>query len=141
MTCPVGKMRGAWEGFVMIVWDEQYRLGCEELDAQHRYLFEVASRTTRAESADLMDLFKELYRYTQEHFHKEESHMEQHGYPQLEAHRHKHQMLKRDLNLLRQRFLKNPEAHGDVIDFVMAWVTQHIQVHDAHYATYLRSLA
>ncbi|MDD5717424.1 MAG: bacteriohemerythrin [Sulfuricurvum sp.] len=77
-------------------WREEYRLGINSIDQQHRHLFEIVERIAKLDAAssskeELRQILGELSQYMREHFSDEESYMESIQFPELEQHRKIHQ--------------------------------------------------
>src|SRR4030042_6916572 len=81
-----------------VLWKDDYSVGVEESDRQHRHLFEILNKLV-ARPADpsgselVAQTLGEMYDYAKEHFKAEEELMQQYGYPELEAHKKKHEYL------------------------------------------------
>jgi hemerythrin len=76
-------------------WSDDLAVGHPEIDAQHRSLFEQFGTLLEAcgrqrGPEQLIELFGCLDGYVKEHFRVEETLMDEHGYPDGEAHRRQH---------------------------------------------------
>lgn len=142
----------------MYKWMASYSVGVPLFDEQHRALFALANalfaklqtpppstKVTRAENASAEDaviieqLVQELVSYTQYHFSQEEKMMRLYHYPELEAHLQEHHEHIAFLESLDLEALKsNPYAVGrDLLDRLVIWITQHIQIVDKRYSHFL----
>lgn len=88
-------------------WHEEYRIGIDNIDFQHKHLFQIVARITALDSAistkeELRGILIELSNYMKEHFKDEEDYMLKINFPEYEYHR---------------------ELHQDIIDFVNKSVT------------------
>ena len=81
-----------------LLWDDAYSLGIEEIDTQHKHLFEIANRIFTLKSSskvkeDIRDILYELSDYVKEHFKDEEDYMSSINFPYLEDHKQEHQKI------------------------------------------------
>lgn len=88
-------------------WSEEYRLGINKIDEQHKYLFEIVAQIANLDALtstkeELKTILGELSRYMKEHFSDEEAYMIRIGFPEYEYHRN---------------------LHADIIEFVNTSVT------------------
>jgi hemerythrin len=83
---------------VYFKWKDEYNIGIEGIDNQHRHLFEIGARIYDLANAndaydhydEIMDVLRELKDYTVYHFGHEENLMEKHGYEHYENHKFQH---------------------------------------------------
>jgi hemerythrin len=124
------------EGYYMIKWKDEYSLGVEQIDEQHRKLFEIAGRAydfLKDEfSIDKYDqvvaILEELKDYAVYHFETEEGYMKSIGYRKFLSHKVVHddfiQKVK-DTNL--NKVDENPEQYLlEVLNFIVNWIDGHI---------------
>jgi len=127
-------------------WNKRYETGIALVDAQHKELFwavnrlaaafvEGAAKDAAAESLAF------LARYTIEHFHAEESHMEEIGYPNLPAHRAEHKALLEKVVVLQRKMEAGGEITLDVTIFLARWLKYHIDKVDLPYARFAQGHA
>lgn len=122
-----------------IAWTEEFSVGVESLDAQHRRLFDVVNELDEAieklrGQRAMTRVLRELVGYTQEHFAFEERLMAEAEYPDLADHQAKHraiiQKIERfeyELNVEKQRISR------EVRDFLQHWLLTHIAEEDKAY--------
>ncbi|WP_417441276.1 bacteriohemerythrin [Idiomarina sp.] len=129
---------------VLIEWSPKLDVGIEEINRQHQRLIYIANELYRLKLRDgdqhaLQRLVDSLINYTATHFNYEELLMERNGYPDLENHKLKHRDLVQDV----MRFKHRVDDHEDVIDelleFVKAWLMNHIMKSDMAYKGHLNS--
>ena len=119
----------------LVRWDDKYLLGQEQVDAEHRSLFDLINDFYDAYMEDrdrnrVLALFNRLVDYAQKHFTNEERLMVEAGYPDLDAHRQHHERLFEQIFRLNERLQDraiNPEH--DTVKFLRNWLGDHI-VHD-----------
>ncbi len=81
-----------------IAWNDDYNLGIDSIDIQHKHLFEIANRIfSLKESSKVKEeirvILYELSDYTQKHFEDEEAYMLEIGFPELEDHKQLHKKI------------------------------------------------
>lgn len=127
----------------MFVWEEGYRIGNEEMDAEHLILFALLNQidiNINADmAADVADVLTALDSYIDYHFAHEEALMKAWAYPGLEEHSAKHHEFMNELARLRALV-----RSGDVMTaamklrgFVLTWLLEHIMTVDADYARFI----
>lgn len=126
-------------------FDARFLVGIEQVDREHRRLFEIAGRvhdnlamdnataTSAAQTA-----VAELLDYTETHFASEERLMEAAGFPELEAHRQLHR------NLIAQA--RDMEMRAEIGDrhmpvelnrFIYTWLVEHIMANDKKFGEFV----
>ncbi|MCK7460401.1 bacteriohemerythrin [Idiomarina aminovorans] len=128
----------------LIDWSPKLDVGIEEINRQHKRLIYIANELYRlklrsGDTHSVQRLVGSLINYTATHFNYEELLMERHNYPDLANHKLKHKALVEDV----MRFKRRVDNHEDVIDelleFVKAWLMNHIMKSDMAYKKDLQS--
>ena len=131
-------------------WTERLATGIEEIDADHKTLFDLVDQFHEAYAAGkgpgaLENLFATLMRYTDRHFAREEQFLREIDYPALDVHHAAHRTLESDLADLHGRYLRG-ERRGEERDlclemlaFLSNWLHFHITEEDMKYRDYLLS--
>ncbi len=138
-----------------ISWRDDWRLGIELLDQQHRVLADCLNRLVRqcACTADageqdqeearqrLGELLDELYCKARQHFSNEETMMLEQGYPGYASHLQEHVML---LAELKSTFITRFEqgcCHVDpsVFKALKSWFIVHVIRSDREFANFIRN--
>lgn len=127
-----------------IKWTFAMSVGVRELDEHHKQLLAMVNdmhqalleRRGKDEVAGMVERLKD---YVRKHFTREEQLLEQHGYPDLAAHRAEHnqfieKVLDFDLECNDGGCLSPMEVQG----FLRTWLTRHIQGTDKGYKDFLR---
>lgn len=125
-------------------WRDEYATGVDAMDAQHREMLLAADRVyvnlMEGKPKDELDDFLELLlQYSRDHFREEEMLMEQHGYPDLEKHRRRHQRLVKDVEIAFARY-----QSGEIIidtefmEFIKDWIVNHILRDDRQYGVFIK---
>ena len=119
-------------------WREEYAVGNEELDSQHKQLFNMGNEIQKVEDDKVKTYVMKLYKYTREHFHLEEEHMKTMLFPDLEHHRLLHDKLLSDLNTIAEKFDRKSDALEKFRSFLFTWLTDHILQQDKKYFEFSR---
>ncbi len=124
----------------------QFRIGFEEIDLQHRALFEKLQLAMDAASSDDLAGSKSallaLRDYLVAHFAAEESFMAESQYPDRAAHKTAHDLFMQDFAQLAREIetmgLSVPNVAW-IVTRVPEWIKFHIRVNDAPLGQYLAS--
>lgn len=125
----------------------KYHTGIEVIDMEHKKLFaiinDIYKMTEENYSSekydDILSLLDRLEEYTQNHFSHEEEIMEQYNFPELDFQRNAHisfieRLSDRDMG----EETGNPkEFLENLLDFLYAWLGNHIMKHDIKIAQYI----
>jgi len=130
----------------MVEFDPVLLTGIDEIDRQHRELFDrlgaliEASRQRRSRE-EVLRLIEFLGSYVVEHFAAEEREMADGGYPRLEGHRLEHRQFVKELEVLRHEL----ETEGPTPLFVIhvgnrvtEWLREHIYRTDRLLGAWIR---
>jgi hemerythrin-like metal-binding protein len=122
---------------VQLVWKKRYEIGVEDIDEQHKNLFNLlrnlqASLSRGSEDQVLGNTLKALVKYTQVHFRDEEALMERIEFPDYENHKQLHKRFIADIRKILID-LKNgrPITAIHLINFIKKWLVTHILAEDA----------
>ncbi|MGR6836892.1 bacteriohemerythrin [Syntrophomonas erecta] len=120
----------------MIKWKDEYSLGIERIDEQHRQLFAIADKAYQVLKDDLcidkydqiVAIMDELKSYAVFHFRTEEEYMRSIGYKRYLSHKVSHADFIEQTNDID---LTNVDINQDnyllkVLDFIVTWIDQHI---------------
>jgi len=118
---------------INFIWQEDYSVGNDELDNQHKYLFELGNQIQAAGITEAKTYVMALYKYIREHFQLEEDHMKSMSYPDLESHRNLHNNLLSDLNVITDDFFEKSDSFEKFKAFFYNWLIDHILQHDKKY--------
>lgn len=124
----------------MIKWKDNYNIGLDNIDEQHKKLFEIANTTyellKNEFSVDKYDkivqILIELKNYTIYHFQSEEEYMLSIEYKKFISHKAEHNDFIKKLNEVN---LDNIDENQDkylmeTLEFVVNWITDHILLKD-----------
>ncbi|MCI9138535.1 bacteriohemerythrin [bacterium 1XD42-8] len=124
----------------MFEMKDEYLVGIEMIDEEHRKLFEIAERTYQLLHNDYLsdkydnisDILQELKDYTIEHFRHEEEYMEKIQYKRMFTQKMQHRAFIQKLeeysswNLDRSQ----DDVIQDIFKFLTDWLTKHIYESD-----------
>ena len=124
----------------MIRWTQQYALGIDDIDRQHRELFrrmnQLEEQLCEDDCKELVDdTLHFLLVYVNVHFHDEEKLMEQVAYPRVAEHRDEHGAFVERI----QAMVAEERSHYNADDLrrvVIAWIGQHILQEDMAFRNY-----
>lgn len=132
-----------------IAWNECYSLGNEQIDRQHKKLFELVSGLVNAcmdgtATEKLQETLTFLGNYTVQHFYFEEELQLQSHYPDYERHKQLHADFVKTVGELTGNFNKNgssAELSTDVNKIVIKWLVNHILREDKKIGEHIQSMA
>lgn len=128
-----------------IEWDENYSVGVEELDEQHKQLFRMLddlfdSVDTAVDSQTVSDVLAGLREYALVHFETEERYMSECGYPDLENHKWEHEQFRKKIDdLCSGGAARLEQVLTDMLDYLYGWLTTHTISYDKEYAPFVCS--
>ncbi len=128
----------------MITWSDNYLMGIEQFDREHRQIFKLAGqilermRTRDHEAGTRLFVVREatiyLNSYFENHVQQEEAYMREIGYAGYEMHRELHAAFRRKRLAKYQKIIESGECKKeDVWDFLgtgIGWLLEHIATAD-----------
>lgn len=120
-----------------MMWKDRYKIGVEEIDRQHRALFDKTEELLKTvweerpeqNRSKCIDAISFLKNYAVEHFAAEEAYQAKIDYPGLDAHRRLHKDFVSILLRLERRLVESDFALSDIkelIGFLSAWLIYHV---------------
>lgn len=126
----------------IIEWKDEYSVGIPVIDKQHMQLIDMINKLNDAMSEGkgkkiIADVLSEMINYTVTHFTHEERMLERNNYPDLIAHKRKHNKFVEKIKDFEEG-VKNREfgITIKIIDYLKEWLIDHIQGTDMKYANY-----
>jgi hemerythrin-like metal-binding protein len=126
-------------------WTEQWSVGVDTIDAQHRELFAAINTLLREEgnttSRDLAKVLDFLEQYVSNHFGMEESFMRRLSYPEFPSHKGEHVAFINEFYDLRDEYDNNgasPELADKMGRYMGDWLANHIGNVDKALGAFLR---
>lgn len=131
----------------MFDWNEAFSVGIEEIDEQHKRLFEIGEEIHQLMSDfSGQDKFDEitvaitkLAEYTVFHFETEEKLFAKYDYPEVVEHELEHRKFIDYLNSIDLSHVdeNQEDAIKDLLKFVALWIFKHINNTDFRYKEFL----
>jgi hemerythrin len=127
----------------LMTWRDQYSVGIETLDNQHkavlRILNEIHAASLRGKAQEVAGpLLSQLVSLASEHFSAEERLMESTKFPGLAEHRAKHrEMAGRIADLASRHEKRDAAVYLQLLYFVRDYQSKHMQNEDQEYARWL----
>lgn len=128
-----------------IVWRPELSVGNEIIDDDHKALIEVINKYQGAvDSMDheaIKEVFEELFKYTEEHFEREEKLQQAVHYPYYRSHQELHRQLINKLVDINEAFLNETQQNGSfemTRQLLRRWLIDHIIKEDLKMAPYVR---
>lgn len=128
-------------------WKDAFCTGIEEIDAQHKRLFELGSELYEMVVLDdgidhydeLVEILNNLKDYTVYHFQHEESLMKKYNYEQFEQHKIEHDKFIDKINEVETDDIdeKQKKIILNMIEFIANWISNHILKTDFRYREHL----
>ncbi len=126
----------------LIEWKDEYSVGVQQIDVQHKRLFEILNEfyddimAIRGQEV-LQKVVNDLSEYAVIHFKTEEDIMTKIGYPDYDAHKKEHETFVQKVIDLQ----KNLQGGGfvlsiDVLNFLKDWLVHHILKVDKQYTEF-----
>ena len=121
---------------ITALWKPEYSVGHEEIDRQHKYLFELwiildSVKDQPGNSQSLEQGLLALFDYVELHFGQEEEILQNH--PEIEQHRQIHAAFINQCRSFRDQFKAGTLDMHTVVDYLRTWLIEHIIDIDTRY--------
>jgi hemerythrin len=120
----------------VLQWKEEYSIGVDAIDEQHKHLFEIGNKIydllenylSLDKYDKIVQIVRELQDYTKYHFKSEEDFMLQIKYPKYFAQKVEHDDFIAKIEAIDLKDLdQNQDQHiRDILTFVFNWILEHI---------------
>lgn len=125
-------------------WSDNLRIGVDEIDSQHKNLFEILNRTEnlKNDSRAYNEILSSLESYVVDHFTSEENLMLTSRYPDYEKHRTQHVTFMRDFSGIKIQYQMNPAAleMEKKLNYLLSeWWLRHVSETDRAFGDYLKT--
>ena len=132
---------------LLVHWKEEYCIGVEEIDAQHKSLVDLINMLNADLNSGDANKFKAFQRaarravkYVQTHFASEEELMALHGYPELAHQKKRHAEFTKRILDDTSRFDRGDEhAPRSFLKYLSDWLLTHIAEEDAKIGIFLET--
>ena len=123
----------------LLQWKEQYSVGIEAVDYEHKELiglinrlYEELSSKSKGADASAESFFGDLLRSISAHFSLEEQFMREHSYNQLGEHKADHERLLDELREMMDDMIGAEQISTETVSACLdAWFSRHFETHDA----------
>jgi hemerythrin len=114
----------------LIDWSDEYLIGFEEIDAQHKRLItlvnNILSKCYKHQPKEhIMEAMKILLLYTRWHFQTEDTLMRTFDYVESQEHRDEHNILIKNLMEMHKNYIDNPKNIEELYKFYFGWFGGH----------------
>jgi len=122
-----------------LVWDKKYSVGVEEIDGQHKRMFEIINElldaiNTNTAQEKLGHIIDSLIKYKIFHFATEEKYFKEFNYGGIDEHVTKHHEFNTELEALKNKYpVYTMEFSFELVDFLENWLIDHLMVMDQKY--------
>jgi len=121
-------------------WHDDYSVGIEAIDKQHRRLFDLANQlAVEIGSEAVAEAVESLVAYTMYHFAEEEGLLRRHGYSEVEGHQQRHRTLLDQVREFGDRLSGTGLSADELTDFLHKWIVNHILIEDRKFGPFLNS--
>lgn len=120
----------------MIKWKDEYSIGVDRIDDEHKQLVKIANKAYEVLNNDLytdkydkiVEILKELEDYTVFHFNDEEDYMQQVGYKKFFSHKIEHdEFIQKIKNVDLNKMDYNQDKYLlEIVNFIVDWLVKHI---------------
>ncbi|MDF2882228.1 MAG: hemerythrin-like metal-binding protein [Clostridiaceae bacterium] len=124
----------------MITWKNDFLVGIDEIDEQHKKLFEIANKAYELLKNDfyvdkydrIIAIIEELKDYTVFHFNFEEEYMMKINYKRFFTQKIQHDSFIKKINEMNLNEIDSNQDQSllELLDFVVNWIGNHILIMD-----------
>jgi hemerythrin-like metal-binding protein len=131
----------------LINWSEEFSVGVNELDEQHKKLITIINQLfllyseKKFTNIDVNPIFKELMDYADQHFSTEEHYFNLYNYEKKEQHIAMHETYRKKIDELKQEY-ENENGEKTLFainNFLNDWWIWHINNVDKEYTAYFNA--
>ena len=125
-------------------WNQAYSVGLENVDEQHRWLFDATNRLHNEVSKTVRsrlvigDILEGLMDYTMNHFIMEEELFQRYSYPDAQAHKALHDKFTATIMGMVTNFENGANIENEMLEMLKHWLVQHIMQTDTAYIPFFR---
>lgn len=131
-----------------IIWRNAMSVGQSTIDDDHKVLFAIINEFEASpDFASAEQAARKLYRYSQEHFRREESLQQLMRYPEADAHRREHKRILDALTeVIKGHFLQKDAAPQQaaaiarLTELMRSWIVDHVMTTDRKMTPFLSRL-
>ncbi len=126
-----------------IEWKEEFSIGNNEIDSQHKRLISLLNELLEAENLHVRSnvISKALYKlidYANEHFSMEEKFMIEIDFPRLQEHKKEHYYFKKmATQFCMETVDRQKDVPHEIITFLAEWTVSHVMYSDQEIKRFL----
>jgi len=127
-----------------IIWKDEYRIGVDIIDEQHKEFIEilgellVACEGPRVEE-NLKKLIDQLQDYANKHFAFEERCMREFNYEEAEEHAKEHLLFRQQILSIKEKYNRGDHIlQYDIFDLMQSWLKNHVTGEDKKFVSCFR---
>lgn len=126
-----------------MMWKDEYSVGLEEIDSQHKELLDLFSRLMASVNggrtwSEIHFRIVELRNFADFHFEFEEALMRMFDYPGIDNHANSHRGFFDKLDAIERTSILN-QVQDEIIELLFYWLSYHIMSGDKAYAKHILS--
>ncbi|MBF0184352.1 MAG: hemerythrin family protein [Magnetococcales bacterium] len=123
----------------LFVFTDDLLVNVDSIDNDHKALYEITNAllvTSAGRSGSMEEVVSKLWKYTREHFKREETLMAEKQYKDLHEHKTEHEYLVFKLEQLTSHLMEEGagSVSQEVSDFLTNWLREHIEKYDRQFA-------
>src|SRR6056297_1021189 len=132
---------------MLVSWNSKMETGIDEIDRQHKRLFEIAEKLYEAKNGDperlnigIAATTEELLDYAEIHFDTEERMMDKAGFEGYADHKIVHRAFQKKARAYQARINERTEdvfLAMEIMNFLIDWIIDHISVKDQEYVPFI----
>jgi len=124
-----------------ITWKDEYSIGHEEIDDQHKKIVELINELDESDSPEITtSIISKVNGYVRHHLDYEEQLLQSLGYPEFEQHKELHIHYSKEIsNLTVQATFLDNFAPAELLEFLKQWWDNHILIEDRKYKAFIQS--
>ena len=127
----------------LLVWNAEYCIGEDTIDAEHQNLFHLANAVFKVKLSEskidnIGPLIHKLYEYMKYHFDHEEEFMDAIGFTEADFHKTKHSEIIAEMNAMLKSSHQISVLADKLAAMMVKWVLKHILEEDIKIKPYLR---
>lgn len=130
-----------------ITWNQDYSVGVNELDEQHKKLIAIINRLfslyeeKKFSQTDVNPIFEELTDYADQHFSTEEHYFNLYNYDKKDQHIAIHDTYRKKIGELKESYNQenSEKTLFDINNFLNDWWIWHINNTDKEYTAYFNA--
>ncbi len=129
----------------ILIWNDSLNSKCKAINKQHKYIFLIINHLHKKYINGVdVEIIKQLMfivkKHIYYHFDYEEKMLERCKFPYLKRHKEAHNNLKKELEMLFQKFEGEDKDYHDFIYFIQKkLIEEHMQKEDVYYFTYAKN--